>query len=203
MRLAFFGGSFDPFHNGHLSIVRALRERRLCDELLVAPAALSPGKDAPTAAGEHRLAMAEAALAGLERVAVSDLDLRRDGPSYTVDTLASLRRARPEARLILVIGADAWRDFDDWREPRRILSLAEVVVFPRGGVRELPERPGARVHVLEDFEEPVSATELRARLARGEPVADRLPPAVDAYIRRHGLYGVRSDGPREGETTCP
>lgn len=203
MRLAFFGGSFDPFHNGHLAIVRALRDRDLCDELLIAPAALSPGKALPSADGRHRLRMAEAAVAGIDGVTVTDVDLRRPGPSYTVTVLEDLRRERPDADLVLVVGADAWRDFDAWREPDRILELAEILVFPRGGVSGAPARVGARIRRLEAFDVPVSATVLRARLARGESVDGLVPTPVVEYIRRHDLYGVRPGRARGGEGSCP
>ena len=189
MRSAFFGGSFDPFHDGHLAIVNALRERDLCDEIWIVPARLSPGKTAPRASGPHRLAMAALAVSGLPDVLVSDLDLKRVGPSYTVDSLETMTALRPDAEPVLVLGADAWRDFGTWRRPGRILELAEIVVVARGDVADLPDRPGARLHVLDDFDVPVASTDLRARLDRGEGVEGAVPPAVAEYIRRHGLYG--------------
>jgi len=188
MRVAFYGGSFDPFHNGHLAIVRALRARDLCDEVLLAPSAISPGKPEHRASGLHRLAMTRLGVNGLDDITVTDMDLRRHGPSYTVQSLSILREERPDCDLILVIGGDAWRDFRNWREPEHILRLARILVFPRGGLavntRDLPDT----VRILDDFEEPVSSTDLRHRLAGGEDLVDLVPPRVLRYIRAQGLY---------------
>jgi nicotinate-nucleotide adenylyltransferase len=188
MRVAFYGGSFDPFHNGHLAIVRALRARDLCDEILLAPSAISPGKPESLTSGFHRLAMTRLGVKDLDDVTVTDMDLRRPGPSYTVHSLSTLRKERPDCELILVVGGDAWRDFRAWRDPERILRLARILVFPRDGHvvngRDLPDT----VRVLDDFAEPVSSTDLRRRLAVGQDMADLVPPLVMRYIQAHGLY---------------
>ncbi len=188
MRVAFYGGSFDPFHNGHLAIVRALRARDLCDEILLAPSALSPGKSEPRVSGFHRLAMTRLGVNGLEDITVTDMDLRRRGPSYTVHSLSTLQQEHQDSDLFLVIGGDAWRDFHTWRDPEHILRLARILVFPRDGLvvngQDLPDS----VTILDDFEEPVSSTDLRRRLADGEDLVDLVPPPVLRYIHTHGLY---------------
>ncbi|MBU0741688.1 nicotinate (nicotinamide) nucleotide adenylyltransferase [bacterium] len=189
MRLALFGGSFDPFHNGHLAVVRELGDRGLCEQVLISPARISPGKPAPLAAGHHREVMAVLGAAEHAYVSVLDLELRRPGPSYTVETLAELSRGRPGDEWLLIVGADAWRDFRTWHDPDRILELARIVVFPRPGIDPDPASSTPRVTLLEDFLVPVTSTAIRRRIAAGESVTHLLPGRVLDYIRLHGLYG--------------
>ena len=205
MRLALFGGSFDPFHKGHLSVARELRDRDLCDRVLIAPAGLSPGKPAARVSAVHRLNMARLGIEGLADVEVINNDLERHGPSYTITTMVEVRERRPEDDLVLVMGADAWRDFGSWREPRRLLELADVVVFPRGGAElEARNRFGCAT-ILADFHEPVSSTEVRRRIGEGRSIAGLVPEMVLTYIREHGLYGAsgRVDEQQGGESPCP
>ncbi len=188
MRLAFYGGSFDPFHNGHLAIVRELQDRDVCDEILLAPAAISPGKPDPLVGGHHRLEMTRRGVRDLAGVDVTDMDLIRPGPSYTVETLSRLKRHRPDDTLLLVVGGDAWRDFRSWREPERILRLAQIIVFPRDGGETLSSDLPGNVTVLDGFSIPVSSTAIRERLAAGRDISDSVPPQVLHYIHAHGLY---------------
>jgi len=198
MRRALFGGSFDPFHNGHLAVVETLLARGHGDEVWLAPAGLSPGKPPPRAAGRHRAAMARLGLADLSHVELLDLELRRPGPSYTVDTLSELGERHPGDHWLLVVGADAWRDFDSWRDPDRILDLARVLVFPRGGIDPDPDVLPTGVALLADFSAPASSSQVRRRLRKGVSAADLLPPTVLGYIRRHGLYAGADDAGRGG-----
>jgi len=188
MRRALFGGSFDPFHNGHLAVVRELDARGLCDRVTILPAALSPGKHPPRVAGEHRVIMAVLGTSGLDLASVLDLELHRPGPSYTVDTLAELIRMYPGDAWSLVVGADSWRDFRSWRDPDRLLELARVIVYPRAGFELDPSTLPPRATLLEDFRVTVSSTDIRRRLAAGEAVDELLSGRVLAHIRRHGLY---------------
>jgi len=196
MRRALLGGSFDPPHRGHLAIVDELLRRGVADRVVVVPARISPGKPAPAAADRHRLAMLRLALAGRPEVTVWDEELRRPGPSYTVDTLRAARRRWPGDTLLLVVGADAWAGLARWREPETIRRLARLVVVPRPGW-PAPGEGGALpagVTVLDGFRVPVSSTAVREALARGAPPAGDLPPAVRDYIVRHGLYGLPAPG---------
>ncbi len=185
---ALLGGSFDPFHDGHLAMVDALRGH-LADLVVVMPACRSPHKDPPLAPGPDRLRMAELAVAGRVGVVVSDLELARGGVSYTVETLEALAARHPADRLRLAIGADSLAGLARWRRPRRILELAELVVFARGDADLAP--PGdlpARILPVRDFAVPVSASAVRRDLARGRQPRGRVPDAVLDYIAERGLY---------------
>ena len=136
---------------------------------------------------EHRLAMAQAGVAGLEGVTVSDCEARREGPSWTVDTLRELAAASPEADgWWLVLGADMAADFPTWRDPDGIRALAEPLVSVRSGGPTIPE--GFDCTRLPGEPPEVSATEIRARVAAGEPIEGLVPAGVAGYIAKHGLY---------------
>jgi nicotinate-nucleotide adenylyltransferase len=204
MRRALFGGSFDPFHDGHLAMIHAALDRGLADMVMVMPAGHNPHKPAPVAPGEHRLRMAELGVAGLAAVEVSDFEARRAGPSYTVDTLESLTSRHPGDVWRLLIGADNLAEFPRWRQPARLLELADLLVFPRGdaGPALAPDlRPHATV--VTDFACPAASTAVRAALAAGRRPAGLVPPAVLAYIERHGLYGFAPAGGGGGGGRCP
>ncbi|HUG42473.1 MAG TPA: nicotinate-nucleotide adenylyltransferase [Longimicrobiales bacterium] len=190
-RLGVFGGTFDPPHVGHLVVAQEVLHRLALDRLLVVPAAVPPHKrDQPVTGGAVRLAMARAAMAALDRVEVSDLELRRDGPSYTVDTLRALRADHPDAELFLVLGADQVRELDTWHEADELRRLATLVVFRRAG--QDPDPPGAvATGELLEIEVPrldISSTEIRRRVGAGEPVRFLVPEAALEVIEREGLY---------------
>lgn len=201
MRVALFGGTFDPIHNGHLVIAAAAANAFSLDRVLFAPTGRQPLKAEPSAASfEERLAMTGLAVSGTDRrFEVSDLDRPREdgGPNYTVDLLGEMRRARPMDDLYAISGADSFLTLRQWKEPDRLLALAEWIVVSRPGFllgREelaglnLTEAQSGRVHVLSNLKEEVSATELRRKLAAGEGCSDLLPTAVETYIRERGLY---------------
>ena len=192
------GGTFDPVHRGHLALARAARDELALDELLFVPAG-QPWRKAGRimAPANHRLAMLRLALAGEPAFRVETLELDRPGPSYTVDTLEALRAARPGDELFFIAGEDALADLPNWVRPQRILELATLAVARREGV---PQAAGERLPGLSErvvrLKMPlvdVSATEIRERVRRGEPIGEMVPPAVAAYIREHGLY--RRDAP--------
>jgi len=193
---AVLGGAFDPVHRGHVAMGAHLLDTGLADRLVVVPAGLSPLKGACGAGAADRLEMCRLAFAGLPRARVDDRELRRAGPSYTVDTLAELAAERPGDDLLFAMGADNVADFPRWRDPAGILKLALLVVFPRDGVTPTTAAcaeagiPADRVRLVRDFDHPVSSTAVRGMLRRGR-VPDRdLPPAVAALIRSRHLYGV-------------
>jgi nicotinate-nucleotide adenylyltransferase len=198
MRVALFGGSFDPPHRGHLAVAAAAADAFELDRVLFAPAGRQPLKagGAQTSYAD-RLAMVRLACVGDSRFAVSEIDApRADGePNYTVETLSRLRQEMPEARLFNLVGADSFLGLAHWREPERLLEAAEWIVvsrpgFPIGDLAKLglTKAQAGRVHLLETVHEDVAATTLRERLARGESCAGLLPPAVAGYIEAHGLY---------------
>jgi nicotinate-nucleotide adenylyltransferase len=188
MKLGILGGSFNPVHHGHLlTAVRAAEEAGL-DRVLLVPTAVSPlkGRDA-LAPAKDRLAMVRAAVKGHPLLEAGDLEIRRGGISYSVDTLRELRR-HTAARLYWIVGADAFRLVPKWREAREVGRLASFIVLPRPGEAILPI-PGVRALVLRRAPQvEISSTEIRRRLAAGRTVRYLVPEAVEAYLRRKGLY---------------
>jgi nicotinate-nucleotide adenylyltransferase len=181
MRIGVFGGEFDPPHLGHQAVVRTARDQLALDRLLVVPTGQPPHRDASPTPAEDRLQMAQLAFAAEPGVEVSRIELDREGPSYTVDTLRALA---PLGDLVLIVGADQC-DLRTWREPDEILRLASLAVAPRGGYV-----CAAGVNVTELAMAPVdlSSTTVRRRLAEGVG-EDAVDPAVLALIRARGLYG--------------
>ena len=199
-RTAVFGGSFNPIHFGHLLLADEVRDALDLDWILFVPAAVPPhNSPAYLAPAADRYAMVELAVAAQPRFAVSDLELRRAGPSYTVDTLEALRIPRED--LFLIVGSETFMDLLTWREPRRIAQLARIVVVPRVGSAFDPESAAVRKVVREIGDEPlivratslpISASDLRRRVREGRSVAYRLPESVAAYIQAKRLY--RTEG---------
>jgi len=204
MRIAFFGGTFDPVHEGHLRVAGAAADEFALDRVLFAPVGRQPLKaktaEAPFA---DRVAMVRLACADSEpagTMVLSEIDAPKPGgqPNYTVDTLKELQREHPEAELYAIAGADSFLTVQSWREPDRLLELAQWIVVSRPGfdlsqLASLDLRPEqqARVHLLGSVHEDVSASDLRLRLAAGETCSDWLPASVVEYIRERGLYGSR------------
>jgi nicotinate-nucleotide adenylyltransferase len=211
MRVAFFGGTFDPIHRGHLRLASATADAYALDRVLFVPVGNQPLKPGPTVASyADRLQMARLACnpeppqpttgnSADSRFAVSTLDAPRpDGsPNYTVDSLAALAHELPGASLFVLTGADSFLDLHRWRSPSRLLELAEWIVvsrpdFPLSEARLAPlaltPAQRARVHLLATVNEEVSATDLRRRLQAGDPCSGLLPAAVADYIQSHGLY---------------
>ena len=198
--LGVFGGTFDPIHYAHLAVAQEAAETLGLERVLFVPAGQPPHKpERVISPGGDRLAMVELAIAGNDRFAVDRLELDRDGPSYTVDSLEALL-ARPTAgdppALTLILSSEAFRELPTWREPRRILELACLAVAPREGYapvradfmdREFPEFRD-RVIYLDGPRMRLSATELRARAAAGRTLRYLVPDAVAAYIDDHDLY---------------
>lgn len=188
MRLGIFGGTFDPPHIGHLIAAQAVHEQLGLDRVLFVPAGVPPHKrDEEITAGDLRLEMLRAAVPEDDRFEVSDVELERDGPSYTVDTLRRLRTDHPDAELFLAIGADQLSEFGSWKDPDEIAALATLVTFGRSGESPDAERwPAEKVDVPEVD---LSSTLIRQRVADGRPIRYLVPPGVEKIIRVRGLYG--------------
>ena len=177
-----FGGTFDPVHVGHLAIANDALDELGLDRVYFVPARRSPLKqDGPLASAEDRLAMLTAATRDEPRFRVSPLELDREGPSYTVDTLEALRG---EGALFLILGSDAYADFERWREPARIRGLATIVLAARPGVPNAPHG----VRMLDSPLMDISSRELRARAARGRSLRYLVPEAALRYLEEHRLY---------------
>ena len=209
MKIGIYGGTFNPPHLGHVTAARAVFELLKLDRLLLVPDRLPPHKALPenSPSAQDRLEMTRLAgeQTGLgDRVQVLDLELKREGKSYTADTLAQLKEKYPDAQLWLLMGTDMFLTLQAWHDPQRILSLAGIAAF--GRTEEDTEElfsvqrdylyrtfPGARIFTLTiPGVVDVSSTELRDELRTGKGGA-ALPPAVYGYILRKGLYGVQAD----------
>lgn len=182
-----FGGSFDPVHHGHLILARAALEALGLEEVRFIPAGAQPFKPTgPVAPASERLEMLRRAVQGEPRFVVEESEIRRPGPSYTIDTLRELTGREPGRPFILLLGADAAQLLPRWRENEEVVRLARVAVFARPG-HPLPE--GAWVHaaVPAPLME-ISATDLRRRVAAGRPIRYYVPDAVASYVAERGLY---------------
>lgn len=202
MKIGVLGGTFDPIHAGHLAAARVALECAGLDRVLFVPSATPPHRGPADAGAEDRLEMARLAIAGDARFELSDVEVRRGGKSYTSETVLALTRAHPDDHLFLILGWDAARLFSTWHEPDRIRAKAGIVVIGRPGTEE-PTRhelkaagldPDRTVLCLGGTPD-ISASELRASLAKGEPTGDCLPRPVERYIAEHGLY---RDNPQVG-----
>ena len=215
MNFAFFGGTFDPPHRGHIGIAKAAAEAFPLDTILFAPVGNQPLKPGMTLTSyEDRLAMVSLACdecgpalltsSGKRstKFSASAIDQpRSDGsPNYTVDTLTLFLRKTPGANLYCLVGADSFLSLREWHEPDRLLSLAEWIVVSRPGYSlddlgalALTKEQRSRVHLLETAHYDISSTWLRERLAAGDSARDLLPESVARYIRDHHLYQMPSN----------
>jgi nicotinate-nucleotide adenylyltransferase len=184
LRVAIFGGAFDPVHNGHLTMARAAAERFQLNPMLLVPAVNPPHKK--IAAGyEDRFRMVQLAVQGDPVLAASRLDAGRE-QSYSIETIETLREQAPSAQLFFLIGADAFADIRTWVRWPEVVASVEFIVASRPGYRySAPEC--AIVHHMDWLEMPVSSSEIRARLNRGESPSE-LPASVLEYIHQHRLY---------------
>lgn len=195
MRIGLFGGSFDPIHNAHLIVARLAREQLGLDRVLFTVAASQPLKSGQHGASPvHRLRMVELAVASMPDFVADGRELRRPGPSYTVDTLRELRAEHPDAELVLIMGADVAAGLANWREPAEVRRLASVAVCHRGGVPvaggvHYGEGIGASFDM--QIEVPVldiSSSAIRMRAMAGKSVAGWVPRPVADYIVASQLY---------------
>ncbi len=190
MNIGVFGGTFDPPHTGHLMVAHELVHQLDLDRLLIIPAAVPPHKlDREISPGDVRLEMARAAFGGEGEWEVSELELERAGPSYTVDTLRELSERYPDAALFLALGADQLEELESWREPGEVLRLATVAGFARGE-QDVPPIEGGTVRRVEIPRVEISSTEVRRRIGAGEPWRYMVAPAVASIIAARGLYGL-------------
>lgn len=212
MRIGILGGTFNPIHLAHLRLAEEAREVCALDRVLFMPAALPPHKsvdeDIPF---RQRLLMAELAVGDNPAFAVSDLEARREGKSYSVHTLEILRRENPGDELFFIVGMDSFLDITSWKEWRRLFELAHIIVAARPGfaggdplsllpvairsdfcydvaAKALRHRCGTAVFFLEETFLDISSTRIRQLAGAGRSIRYLVPAAVEAYIIRHGFY---------------
>ena len=202
MRVGILGGTFNPPHIGHLICGQEARRGLRLDRVLLVPARIPPHKPVEHEPGaEHRLALCRLAIGNDERFGVSELELHREGPSYTVDTLAQLRANAPHDELVLILGGDIAAGLADWHRPEGVLALATLAVAkrrgtPRGAVESALAglAGGDRAHFFQMPAIGVSSTMLRRRVRAGQPIRYFVPEPVREYIARHGLYREQPAG---------
>lgn len=188
MRVGLLGGTFDPPHVAHLIVGSDLFAALELDRLLFVPASVPPHKQGSVhASADRRLEMVRAAVAGDSRFAVDDLELRRAGASYTVDTLREIRDRIPEAEIFFALGVDQLREFHTWREPAEVAALARLAVVSRAGEDPAPESPYPILPVPVTRVD-LSATEIRRRVREGLSIRYLVPDAVREIIEREGMY---------------
>ncbi|MEY4290154.1 MAG: hypothetical protein RL130_96 [Actinomycetota bacterium] len=180
MKVGLYGGTFDPIHNGHLHVINSLITQKLVDKLLVVPAGNPRLRDhQPKATGAQRRQMCQLAVNSLsddvkKSVEVNPIEILRDGPSYTIDTVEAVAATYPGATIILIVGTDAYEKIDQWHRADELKQMVEFLIIDR------PNFPGAANLQIDALK--VSATEIRERKS------DAVPAAVAAFIKENNLY---------------
>jgi nicotinate-nucleotide adenylyltransferase len=197
MKIGILGGTIDPIHYGHLVAAGCSMEEYALDKVIFVPAAQPPHKTvAGTVAGDNRYRMVELAIADLPGFVVSDIEFKRPGRSYTVDTLTQFKNQYPADELFFIMGEDTYAHFAEWKSPEEILRLAVLLVVSRPGpnsaAQTVPEEE-SRVRRVCVPGIDISSSDLRARIRTGRTVKFLLNDAVANFIRKHELYQESAD----------
>ncbi len=198
MKIGVLGGTFDPVHRAHIAVAEAARDALTLDRVLLVPAGRPMSRpDHPVAPDKDRVAMLRLAVKGKPGLEVSTIEMERPGPTYTVDSIAQLRKYYgPETGIYFILGCDSLVQLPEWKDPARLVAACRLVAVPRPGcqrpdLKKLERKiPGISKSVI-FLKEPnmdVSATEIREKAERGEPIADLVPVPVADYIIKHRLY---------------
>ena len=198
-RIGIYGGTFNPPHTGHISAAVQAAEKLCLDRMLLIPTGITPHKQLPAGSPTsiQRMEMLEIAARPYKMLEISDLELRREGKSYTYQTILELKEQFPDAQLVLIMGTDMFLTFESWKNPEIILENASLGVMYRGEKDEAKaisekkahmEAKGAKIELVENEVLRISSTDLRRMLTFG-CATPFLPQGVDAYIRENGLYG--------------
>ena len=183
MRIGLFGGAFNPFHNGHLSIARTAVKEANLDKLIFIPTGNAPHKKEGDTSREDRYNMLCEAIAGEEKMSVSDYEIKRDAVSYSADTAEYFKSLYPDDELFFIIGDDSYNQLSAWREPERILAVCTMLVFPREGAEV--KAPAVKIN-MEKVK--VSSSEIREKIKLGKDCRNLLPKSVFDYIIKNSLY---------------
>ncbi|QDV52464.1 nicotinate-nucleotide adenylyltransferase [Gimesia fumaroli] len=198
MRIGIFGGTFDPVHHAHLLLAEQSREQANLDEVWFIPAGSPPHKESTgISSGKQRREMLDFAIAGNPTFVIKDLELHREGPSYTVETLRQLKETHPDDEFFLIVGADSVRDLHTWREPEAILELATLIGVNRPNI-SLPDLTELTQKFGEDVITKIlwvtmpgidiSSTDIRKRIREKKSVRYMSPRSVEVYIHNNRLY---------------
>jgi nicotinate-nucleotide adenylyltransferase len=187
VKLGVLGGTFDPIHFGHLRAAENACEELRLDQVRFVPAHVPPHRPGPLTSARDRFAMVALATAGNPRFVASDLELRREGPSYSIDTVRQLTAERPGDQVVLIVGSDTFAEMGSWKDPDTLFSLCVVAVVDRAG--DAPAAlAGSKALRVSGAGLPISATALRKRVAEGRSIRYLVPDAVADYIAKQGLY---------------
>ena len=188
IRLGVMGGTFDPIHYGHLVAASEAASAFELDKVLFVPTG-EPWQKQTITDAEHRLAMTKLAIDGNSLFEISTVDVRRAGPTYTIDTLRDIHESNPEADVFFITGADSIAQIDSWKDSRQIWPLAHFVGVTRPGHSlEVPKSAAGEVSLLEIPALAISSTDIRARVESGKPIDYLLPNSVIDYIHANNLY---------------
>jgi nicotinate-nucleotide adenylyltransferase len=194
MKIGIFGGTFDPIHLGHLLLAEQALEAVPLDEVWFVPAGEPPHKrERVVTPAFHRLRMVELATREHPRFRVSDLEVKRQGPSYTVHTIEALKAAHPQHHFFLLVGADMVKDLPNWYKTNKIIQHVQILALGRPGVEtgDIPAEIRERLTWIEGAAETnISSSLIRRRLAAGKSVRYLLPEPVYQYVKEHRLYGT-------------
>ena len=191
MHIGIFGGTFNPPHLGHLIIAESMRDAFGLDQILWIPGYSPPHKSSSgLALPSHRLNMTRLAIAGHPSFVLSEIEIKRKGTSYTVDTLRQLVTEHPESRFSLMIGGDSLAEFLSWKNPDQIVSMANLLVYrrPKFDGTSIAERYQGRVHFSDSPLLSVSSTRIRNKMKAGQSIRYLVPEPVRHYIQTHRLY---------------
>lgn len=196
-RIGFYGGTFDPLHFGHINLALSLKELHQLDEVWFCPAWQSPHKNGEVyTTPEQRLAMVKLAVEEIPNCKVLDLEIKRQGPSYTVDTLKELHQLYPQNKFFLLMGNDTAKSFFQWKDPKHLIELAKPLVGIRTTINDFSLAPGTDMGVLTVLMEgitetpiiEISSTEIRKKIVEKEYVGHLLPHKIMDYILDNSLY---------------
>lgn len=195
MRIGILGGTFDPIHRAHMAVALGVKREFALDKVLLTVAALPPHKTAEKTSAELRFLMAKEAALGIDGIEACDIELKRQGKSYTVDTLRHLSAIYAGAELFFVVGADMLKDFMFWYMPGEILKFASLIGVERGGEEDaspfaarVMEQLGGNVYISKQDEIALSSTDIRRRVFEAKPLLDDVAKGVGCLIYEHGLY---------------
>ncbi len=182
-KIALFGGSFDPIHLGHIKIARLAMEKTGLDEVIFIPSGKSPHKDSLAASEHDRLLMTRLATEGIEGFSVSDFEIKKEGKSYSFETVKAFRKMYPDDELYFIMGDDQYKVFSSWYKSDELLTLCKFIVFTREGENIMPPFLGIRIEPIL-----ISSSEIRGKIKSGEALDGLLPERVIDYISENKLY---------------
>lgn len=195
-KIGLFGGTFDPVHNGHVAIAKEAKKRLALDEIILIPCGDPPHKVSKEISGKtHRMAMTEQVFLPLGGFSVSDYEITKETPCYSVDMLKHFKKLYPDDELFFIIGADSFHDIPTWWHYRELLSLCTIIVVSRPDTKksELLSRfagdePPPRVFYLDNVAYDVSSTQIRSMVYHGQNISALVPDAITQYIKKNKLY---------------